>query len=148
MKFFLASMLLFAQPATALTCSLLNTVKQHEVFGMDQSPLYETVLVELYGMLSKGKFTVNRMSFTDTVMPWCYELRGEWRCGSVPQAQASLMLSGRQREKHASSKFYLDEDGTPTISYTMAWIDNARSPSNQVSIVNDVVYFKGKYQCQ
>ncbi len=148
MKFFLASMLLLAQPATALTCSLLNTVNQDEVFGTDRSPLYETVLVELYGMLSKGKFTVNRMSFADTVMPWCYELRGEWRCGSLPKSQASPMLSGRQLEKHSSSKFYLDEDGTPTISYTMAWIDNARSPANQVTIVNHVVYFRGKYECQ
>lgn len=138
---------IFTQPVAAVTCSLSEIEKQHEVHGLDYSYRFETVLVQTSGILKPGSFTVKRMSISDKVMPWCYEIRGEWRCGSIPVSTNSQMLKAAKVEEHASAKFYL-RDGDAIISYSEAWVDNARAPGNQVSFLNDVLYFRGKYTCK
>jgi hypothetical protein len=138
---------IFAQPVAAVTCSLSEIQKQNEVHGLDYSYRFQTVLVQTSGILRPGDFTVKRISISDKVMPWCYEIRGEWRCGSIPDLQTSKMLKAAKVEAHASAKFYL-YDGDVIITYSEAWVDNARAPSNQVSFLNDVLYFRGRYTCK
>lgn len=140
--------IIFGFPAHSLTCKLTQVIAQHELNNWDFSALYETVLVELDGHLSSKEFIVRRISFENDNMPFCYGVRGEWRCGSKPTIKDSLMLGHAKLERHASAKLYLSEKGNVTITYANAYVDNARAPNNQVTFLNDVYYFRGEYECK
>ena len=135
-------------PANAATCKLIDALSYKDNYGFDYKYKFEDVLVDVRGTLFRGDFTINRISFTEETMSWCYELRGEWRCGSVPDISSSMMLKGAKLEKHSSAKLYKDLDGDTIISYSYAYVDNSRAPTNQVTFLNDVFYFRGKYDCR
>ena len=66
-------------PANAVTCKLTDALSYKDNYGFDYKHKFEDVLVDVRGTLFRGDFTINRISFTEETMSWCYELRGEWR---------------------------------------------------------------------
>lgn len=132
--------------SAALTCSLKETITPKDIHGFDQSYKYSTVTVEMTGNFYSNNFAVKQISFDDVSMPWCYEAREEWRCGSIPEIRDSVMLNNAKLEFHASAKFYL-EGGKTMISYSAVALDNARAPQNQITVLNYLEYFKGEYAC-
>ena len=66
-------------PASAVNCKLTEALAYKDNYGLDFKYKYEDVLVDVKGTLFSKNYTINRISFTEETMSWCYELRGEWR---------------------------------------------------------------------
>ena len=135
-----------ANVASALTCKLTDVLSAKDIHGSDRSYKFKTVFVDILGNINSKTFQVKQMAFDHINMQWCYAVSGEWRCGAIPQLRESVMLRNAKLEYHTSAKFYLD-NGAPIISYSSVAIDNARAPQNQITLLNDVYYFRGKYDC-
>ena len=141
------TLVFFAAPALSMTCNLLEVERDNEIHGLSYAEKFKTVLVGISGTLEDNRYQIQRLPFLHDVMDQCYKLSGEWRCGSVPKSQKSSMFPDAYLVCHASAKFYKYDNKT-FISYSSAWVDNLSGAANKATILNDVYYFRGAYDCK
>ena len=140
-RFFLGGVLwlfLFV-PAQAITCNLKEKLEGGVMSYMD-----EVVLVQ--GNIFPS-LTVKSISLSSNVLSQCYELRGEWRCGSVPEVSMSNNFPGNYLEVHDAAIFYAQGSDFILGRYK-SWIDNARPQPGGATYSYLNTYTQGRYTCK
>lgn len=127
-------MTIVASPSVAMTCQL------QEILNGEKYNLSKTVLVQMDYSWGYEGHKVRSIAFSDQINPFCYELRGEWRC-------ASEIVETMGVERHDSSIMYKDENNFIIVK-RQVYIDNSRDPAGTFSFINLASEARGRYSCK